>query len=282
MRTAIIPFEGTNLISVKDERTGEVFVALKPIVEAIGLKWKSQHKKLIRLEQEGITIRRYLVNTSGGKQEMIFIRVEDLPAYLYSINAAKVKEELREKLLKFKRETTKVINDYWNKGAVINARVKPEDLQQVIAAAIEQYEQKRSENLQIELEKIRTQKAALALKLIDKLKDIPDIDSRYIKQVANVSLAIISGDRSNLKKQQVSIEEFLRGKKIYDKNSRISFGRFLAKYYQLATGRKPKKSLSIINGKEVLTNYYTEEDIEIIEEAFKLWIKQKEVRKNDN
>ena len=35
MQTAVIPFEGVNLVSVKDEKTGDVYVALKPIVEGL-------------------------------------------------------------------------------------------------------------------------------------------------------------------------------------------------------------------------------------------------------
>ena len=114
MQTAVIPFEGVNLVSVFDEKTKEKYVALKPIAEALGLQWRSQWKKLKRLKEEGISIWRHPVKTQGGIQEMIFIKLDDLPAYLYSINISKVKPELKPKLLKFKRETTKVINEYWN------------------------------------------------------------------------------------------------------------------------------------------------------------------------
>lgn len=37
------------------------------------------------------------------------------------------------------------------------------------------------------------------------------------------------------------------------------------------TGREPRKSTTIINGKEVLTNYYTNEDLPLMEEAFAVW-----------
>lgn len=169
MQLATLSLEGAKVITVYDEATGEKFVALKPIVEVLGLDWGSQRKKLARLQREGVAISPYPVPTAGGVQEMLFIRVEDLPAYLYSINSSKVKPELREKLVKFKKETVKVINDYWNKGAVVNPRVNPADLKAVIQEALKEYQEQRQELLeQIKLEKVRA-----LTELVATLKDIP-------------------------------------------------------------------------------------------------------------
>lgn len=115
MQTAVIPFEGVNLVSVKDEKTGDVYVALKPIVEGLGLSWKGQWKKLKRLKEEkGISFKTIPLETRGGTQETIMINLYHLPAFLYSLHPSRTKPELREKLVKFQIQTTKVINDYWN------------------------------------------------------------------------------------------------------------------------------------------------------------------------
>jgi len=115
MQTAVIPFEGVNLVSVKDEKTGDVYVALKPIVEGLGLSWKGQWKKLKRLKEEkGISFKTIPLETRGGTQEAIMINLYHLPAFLYSLHPSRTKPELREKLVKFQIQTTKVINDYWN------------------------------------------------------------------------------------------------------------------------------------------------------------------------
>ena len=276
MKTAVIPFEGTELISIYDENTGDKYVALRPIVEALGLDWGGQRKKIKRLKEEGVDICPHPVKTKGGTQEMIFIRVEDLPAYLYSINVSKVKPELKEKLLKFKRETTKVINDYWNKGATINPRVNPENLKEVIREAIDEYEQKRTQAIASELEKIKIQKAEVARRYVATLKELDCIDERYLKRLAEYGVSVLTGEVIT-DKQQITVEEFLRSKKIYDKGSRSSFGRFLAKFYKEKRGKKPRKSLSIINGKETLTNYYTIKDLPLMEEAYNEWRKLKKM-----
>ncbi len=108
---ALLDVYGVNIITVYEE--GQIWVALKPIAEALGLDWSGQRAKLNRLKEEGMGISPYPVKTNGGKQKMLFIRLEDLPIYLYSINISKVKPEIKPKLLKFKRETAEVIRNYW-------------------------------------------------------------------------------------------------------------------------------------------------------------------------
>ena len=177
MQMAVIPFEGTDLISIYDEEQEKKYVAANPIIDFFGLDRTGQHKKIKRMaKEEGIDICLYPVRTNGGVQNMLFINVDDLPAYLYSINVSKVKKELREKLLKFKKETTKVINDYWNKGAVVNPRVNPENLKEIISQAISEYEKQRTELLATEIEKIKIQKAEVARRYITTLKELPNID----------------------------------------------------------------------------------------------------------
>ena len=88
--------------------------------------------------------------------------------------------------------------------------------------------------------------------------------------LTKLAYSLLSGEPIHTK-DQISIDEFLRSKGIYNKGARISFGRFLVKFYQEKKGRKPKKSYTIVNGKEVLTYYYTEKDRQIIEEAFAEW-----------
>jgi hypothetical protein len=108
---ALLDIYGVNIITVYEG--GQIWVALKPIVEALGLDWSSQRSKINRLKEEGVAISPHPVKTNGGTQKMLFIRLEDLPIYLYSINISKVKPEIKPKLLKFKRETAEVIRNYW-------------------------------------------------------------------------------------------------------------------------------------------------------------------------
>ena len=117
MKLANITFEGANLISVLDEQTGQKYVAVNPIIDYFGLDRRGQHRKLERMAKEkGVDLKSFPLKTAGGIQNTLFININHLPAYLYSIQQSRVKPELREKLKRFQVETTKVINDYWNKN----------------------------------------------------------------------------------------------------------------------------------------------------------------------
>jgi len=111
MLTGIIQFREKLFSTAKDEKTGIIYIAMKPFVEAMGLSWKSQMVKIqndIRYDLKEIP---YFTN--GGTQEMLSLTIDHLPAYLYSINPNKVKNEIKENIFAFQNETFKVINSYW-------------------------------------------------------------------------------------------------------------------------------------------------------------------------
>ncbi len=109
-KTGIIPFRDTEIVTSKVNDV--IYVALKPIVNAMGLDWRRQSQKIQDDQRYGHMSIPY--ETRGGKQEMLSLEIYQLPAFLYSINPNKVREDLREKIIAFQNETFKVINEYWN------------------------------------------------------------------------------------------------------------------------------------------------------------------------
>ena len=122
MKTAIVEFNGKGLITAKNENTGDVFVAMKPLVESIGLEWKRQFRKLQENERYGLMYTTF--NTNGGAQEMLALNIKHLPAYLNSINVNKVREDLRPAIIAFQDECFIAINNYWNNGIAVNPRME--------------------------------------------------------------------------------------------------------------------------------------------------------------
>lgn len=85
MNDQIIPvtFHGDTLALVDHE--GEPFVAMKPVVENMGIDWGGQHIKLT--EKFGSVIE--IISTTGGdgkQYEMVCLPLRKFPAWLYSIN----------------------------------------------------------------------------------------------------------------------------------------------------------------------------------------------------
>jgi hypothetical protein len=111
MDTGIIQFQNSSFSTARDNSTGVIYLAMKPFVEAMGLSWKGQRIKLngdIRFNLKEIEYQ-----TNGGIQKMLSLATDHLPAYLYSINPNKLKEELKSKIIAFQSETFEVINSYW-------------------------------------------------------------------------------------------------------------------------------------------------------------------------
>ena len=107
----VIPFNGVELLSKKIDNI--IWVALKPIVEGMGLDWKRQSQK-VQSDNRYVVINTPF-ETKGGIQEMLSLNAYHLPAFLYSINPNKVRKDLRDRIISFQNETFKVINEYWNK-----------------------------------------------------------------------------------------------------------------------------------------------------------------------
>ena len=108
-----VPFYGDTLVLVNEE--GTPFVPMKPIVENMGLDWKGQQ---VKLAEKFAAVREIISSTGGdGKQyEMVCLPLRKLPAWLYSINSAKVAPELREKIDRYQNECDDALWDYWTKG----------------------------------------------------------------------------------------------------------------------------------------------------------------------
>ena len=158
MQTGIIKFHHTELVTAK--HNSKIYVAMKPIIEGIGLAWQSQSDKIKGDARYNDIVIPY--KTNGGVQEMLSLPQDQLAAYLYSINPNKVAPHLRETIIAFQKETFNAINDYWNKGYAIKEDGSPLWL---ISKA---------------LETMLTQQASILMLLEQKLRDEPVVNREFI------------------------------------------------------------------------------------------------------
>lgn len=108
-----VAFHGDTLYLVEIE--GEPFTPARPICEAIGVAWSGQHEKLT-INPKRWGVRYTLTPTAGGDQQTICIPVRKLSGWLASINAAKVKPEIREKMEAYQDECDDALWRYWTEG----------------------------------------------------------------------------------------------------------------------------------------------------------------------
>jgi hypothetical protein len=118
--TAEVLFKGDTLTTI--ENGGMQYVAMRPVVEAIGMDWKSQHRKLVEHREKFNYGDMTTVAADGKLREMGCIPLRKLNGWLFSINPNKVKATIRDKLISYQEECFAVLHDYWTKGVVVNPR----------------------------------------------------------------------------------------------------------------------------------------------------------------
>jgi len=121
---ATVEFHGHALITL--QLNGETYVAMKPIVEAIGLQWEAQLKRIKRQPILAASMSMMDIVAQDGKQrEIVTLPLKLLNGWLFGIDAARVKPALRESILTYQRECYDVLAAYWQQGQASNPRAEP-------------------------------------------------------------------------------------------------------------------------------------------------------------
>lgn len=107
-----VPFYEDRLI-VQLGEDGEIYVALRPVVEALGLDWAGQYQRIKRdpvLSEEtktisvGVTPMQMQRKRGEGAKRYVCLPKQYLSGFLFGINANRVRKELREPIIKWQRE----------------------------------------------------------------------------------------------------------------------------------------------------------------------------------
>ncbi len=121
VNTSYVPFNGQQIITAM--AAGVAYVAMKPIVENLGMSWGTQQQKLARNVGKFGHIHMNMPS-AGGIQKMLVLPLKKLNGWLFSINPEKVRADIRDKLIKYQEECFTVLYDYWTKGKAENPRKK--------------------------------------------------------------------------------------------------------------------------------------------------------------
>lgn len=106
-----VDFHGDRLFVF--EQNGVQYVAMKPIVEALGLDWHGQRQRIHRDEvlSEGAVMMPSPSN--GGTQDALCLPLHLLNGWLFGVDAARVRPELREKITLYRRECFQALADHF-------------------------------------------------------------------------------------------------------------------------------------------------------------------------
>ena len=103
-----VPFYGDDLLAVRDEETGAIFLPVSRVCANLGITTQRQAQRL----REHPVLSAGLVTLpveASGNQDTLCIRLDLVPLWLAGVNAKRVAPEIREKLVRYQTEAAAVL-----------------------------------------------------------------------------------------------------------------------------------------------------------------------------
>lgn len=239
---ASIPFHGQTVQSVQID--GKPTVALKPIVENLGVDYSRQLKKL--KEKSWANLSTVSVVAGDGKsREMTCIDLRTLTMWLATIDENRVSEEARPLVVAYQAEIADVIESYWRNGGAINPR------------ATEHQKKAMMFDLRSQMELAQAAKGL--------------IHDDFLEAKARIILARGMGEAPELDPatKPLYVQNFLKEKGLSKRQlgaKAPGFGKRLKNRWTALNGVEPKKApIEMTNGRIIDVYGYTEADRPLME-----------------
>ena len=112
MKNLDVPFCETVIQAMEND--GQLYVSMRPICKNIGLQWGSQYNCIMRDEVlKSVVFIMKTTTIDGKKYDQVFLPLSMLNGWLFGISTKKIKPELKDKLIKYKRECYDVLYQHW-------------------------------------------------------------------------------------------------------------------------------------------------------------------------
>ena len=89
--------------------TSQIYLPVKPLCTALGVNWPSQRQKIMADEVLAESTRTLRLKTRGGPQNLVCMDVEAIPMWLAGIEPSRVRADLRDRLIAYKRWVRKTV-----------------------------------------------------------------------------------------------------------------------------------------------------------------------------
>lgn len=108
-----VPFHSAELLLV--DYGGDPFVPMRPVVDGIGLNWKSQRAKLRSNRYAPSVMDITMIAADGRYREMSCLPLRKLPGWLMTLSPNNVQPENRSRVLTYQRECDDALWLHWLK-----------------------------------------------------------------------------------------------------------------------------------------------------------------------
>jgi len=115
MSTALIPVDFYGHTLFVFEHGQQPFTPMRQIVDALGLDWTTQYRKLLfRVDRFCVVIMTTQVPGDDQARSSVVMPVRKLAGWLMTIHPAKVMPELRDTVLAYQRDCDEVLWQHWH------------------------------------------------------------------------------------------------------------------------------------------------------------------------
>jgi len=220
-----VDFYGDDIIAVLVDVNGEehVYIPVRPICTYLGLSWSGQSERIKRdlvLSEEARFVRVTRTNL-GGNPNILCLPLDFLNGWLFGINAARVKEEHREKVVRYQRECYRILAEAFQVKSAVTAP----------SSSIQMLEQLRETGLAIA--QLAEQQIAIETRLTNRLDKaaqvVGDIQRRLGAVERRVKPAeIISDEQAS----DIALSVKSLGELLTNRSAQKGKGEKLPNYYQ--------------------------------------------------
>lgn len=123
---ARVPFHGTFIHTVLVE--DEPHVVIRPTILGMGLDYSTQLQKL-KTRSWGRVGQNPTRDSAGRVQEMATVDLDTWSMLLANIDENKVKESVRDLVVRYQAESARALRKYWTEGGAINPHATPAQLE---------------------------------------------------------------------------------------------------------------------------------------------------------
>ena len=118
MKTELIQFHGHDVVTVARD-DGKIFVAIRPICDAIGLEWSAQFRRIQRDEVLSSVVAMMATTAADNKTyETLCLPLDMLNGWLFGVDAKRVKPELKKAVIGYQRECYEVLDAHFRGKAL--------------------------------------------------------------------------------------------------------------------------------------------------------------------
>ena len=131
----LVPAEQKQVMFYEDEVTavrmadGSVYVPIRPLCDYLGLNWSGQRQRIHRDTILDEVSRECVIHSQGQGRSMLCLPLDYLNGWLFGVNARRVNADIRDSLLRYRRECYRVLSDAFQGTAI--AASAPSTLVQV-------------------------------------------------------------------------------------------------------------------------------------------------------